>query len=83
VQALPYAFRVAKEEQPSGTLRVELDHEGERWTFGPDDADNMIVGPAGEFCRVGVQRMALADATNLKAQGSLAEAALQVARAFL
>src|SRR5206468_3287589 len=46
VQALPYAFRVAKEEQPPGTLRVELDFDGERWSFGPDDADNTITGPA-------------------------------------
>jgi uncharacterized protein (TIGR03084 family) len=83
VQALPYAFRVAKKEQPPGALRVELDHEGERWTFGADDADNTIAGPAGEFCRVGVQRMRLGDATGLKADGPLAEAALQVARAFL
>lgn len=83
VQALPYAFRVAKREQPPGTLGVELDYDGERWTFGPGDADNIISGPAGEFCRVGVQRMALADATSLKAEGPLAESALQVARAFL
>ena len=83
VQALPYAFRVAKREQPPGTLRVELDYEGERWTFGAEDADNTIAGPAGEFCRVGVQRMPLADATGLKADGPLAEAALQNARAFL
>jgi uncharacterized protein (TIGR03084 family) len=83
VQALPYAFRVAQREQPAGTLRVELDYEGERWTFGPEDADNTIQGPAGEFCRVGVQRMPLAEATGLKAVGPLAEAALQVARAFL
>jgi uncharacterized protein (TIGR03084 family) len=83
VQALPYAFRVAQREAPPGSLRVELDFEGDRWTFGPDDADNAIAGPAGEFCRVGVQRMRLADAANLKAEGPLAEASLQVARAFL
>lgn len=83
IQALPYAFRLAKREQPVGTLRVELDFEGDRWTFGPDDATDRIVGSAGEFCRVGVQRMKLADAGTLKAEGPLAEAALQVARAFL
>ena len=83
VQALPYAFRHVQREQPPGTLRVELDFEGERWTFGPDDADATISGPAGEFCRRGVQRLALADAPNLKAEGRLAEAFLEVARAFL
>jgi len=83
IQALPYAFSVAKREQPPGALRVELDFEGERWTFGPDDADNTIVGPAGEFCRLGVQRLKLEDAGGLKWEGALAEASLRSARAFL
>ncbi len=83
VQALPYAFRIARREQPAGTLRVELDFDGDRWTFGPEDADAKISGPAGEFCRVGVQRLKLSDAPGLKAEGPLAESALQVARAFL
>jgi uncharacterized protein (TIGR03084 family) len=83
VRALPYAFRVAKREQPPGVLLVELDHESETWRFGPGDADQKITGDAGEFCRVGVQRMKLADATTLKADGPLAQAALEVARAFL
>jgi hypothetical protein len=65
-------------------LRVELDAPGgETWTFGPEDADNRITGDAGEFCRVGVQRLRRRDATTLKAEGPLAEAALDVARAFL
>jgi uncharacterized protein (TIGR03084 family) len=83
IQALPYAFRHAQREQPPGTLRVELEFEGDRWTFGPDDADSTITGPAGEFCRRGVQRLALEDAPNLKAEGRLAEQFLEIARAFL
>jgi uncharacterized protein (TIGR03084 family) len=83
IQALPYAFRLAKREPPPGTLRVELDFQGERWGFGPEDADNRITGDALEFCRVGVQRLKASEATSLKAQGPLAEAALEVARAFL
>ena len=82
-RAFPYAFSHAKREMPTGTLRMELDFNGELWTFGPDEADNTITGDALEFCRVGVQRMKLADAKTLKAQGALAEEALQVARAFL
>ncbi len=82
-RALPYGFSHAKREMPIGTLRMELDFNGERWDFGPDQADSLITGDAGEFCRVGVQRMKLADATTLKAEGNLAEQALQVARAFL
>ena len=83
VRALPYAFRVAKREQPAGELRVDLTFDGEMWSFGPEHADNRITGDAQEFCRVGVQRMKRADATTLKAEGELADAALEVARAFL
>jgi uncharacterized protein (TIGR03084 family) len=82
-QAVPYAFNVAKQRQPTGTLRVVLDFDGEEWTLGPADADNTISGPAGEFCRVGVQRMKLSEATGLKAEGPLAQAALPILRAFL
>ena len=82
-RAFPYGFSYAKREMPTGTVRMELDYDGERWDFGPDRSDNLITGDAGEFCRVGVQRLKLADATTLKAQGRLAEEALQVARAFL
>ena len=82
-RAFPYAFTYAKREMPAGTLRMELDFNGERWDFGPDDADNLITGDAGEFCRVGVQRMKLTETATLKAEGPLAEEALQVARAFL
>lgn len=81
--ALPYAFSVAGIEQPPGTLRVELDFNGETWTFGPADADNRITGDALEFCELGVQRLKRADATTLKAEGALADAALTHARAFL
>jgi len=82
-KAMPYAFGVVKVEQPVGTLRVELDAEGDRWVIGPEDADNVISGDALEYCRVGVQRMRYEDAKTLKAQGPLAEAALRHARAFL
>lgn len=82
-RAMPYAFGVAKVEQPPGTLRVELDFAGDRWSLGPDDADNRITGDALEYCRVGVQRLPVTAATTLKADGPLAEAALRHARAFL
>lgn len=82
-RALPYAFRVAQREQPPGTLRVELDFNGDRWTFGPEDADNRVRGDALEFCRLGVQRLKRGEAQTLEAEGRLADAFLDVARAFL
>lgn len=84
VRALPYAFRVAGRELPEGDLRVELDlPSGTVWAHGPEDAPNRITGPAGEFCRLFVQRVRRKQATSVKAEGDLADAALDVARAFL
>jgi uncharacterized protein (TIGR03084 family) len=84
-RALPYAFSVAGREPVSGEqLRVELTlPSGARFTLGPTTAPNRIRGPAGEFCRVFVHRLAVDDATGLETEGSGAAAALEVARAFL
>jgi uncharacterized protein (TIGR03084 family) len=82
LRAVPYALGFAKVEQPAGTLRAELTYGGDTWMLGPDDADNVITGDALEFCRLGIRRIARAD-TSLKAQGPLAEAALDNLRAFL
>lgn len=84
IRALPYAFGVAGRERPSGALRVSLAApSGDTWRFGPDDAPNIVEGSAGEFCRLFVHRLRLADAVTLRAHGDGAVAALEVARAFL
>jgi uncharacterized protein (TIGR03084 family) len=83
-RALPYAFSYAGRPLPSTPLRVELDlPSGARWTHGPEDAPDRITGPAGEYCRVFVQRLSLSDAPHLAATGAGAREALLVARAFL
>jgi uncharacterized protein (TIGR03084 family) len=83
-RALPYAFSVAGRDRPDGELRVELTlPSGARFELGPADAPNRITGPAGEYCRLFVQRKALADTSGLRAEGDGAVAALEVARAFL
>ncbi|MGH9048389.1 MAG: maleylpyruvate isomerase family mycothiol-dependent enzyme [Acidimicrobiia bacterium] len=83
-RALPYAFSVAGRERPEGELRVELIlPSGAHWDFGPPDAPNRVTGPAGEYCRLFVQRIALDDTRDLRADGKGAVAALDVARAFL
>lgn len=83
--ALPYAFGVAGVEPPAGrTLRVELTGpNGDTWSFGPADATDRITGPAGQWCRLAVQRISRADRPDLHADGPLAELALDHARAFL
>ncbi len=83
-RALPYAYSVAGREAPPGPLRVELTlPSGAIWTFGPDDALSRITGPADEYCRVFVQRLHVRDASGLRYEGDVAEAALTVARAYL
>ncbi|MBT8199809.1 MAG: maleylpyruvate isomerase family mycothiol-dependent enzyme [Acidimicrobiia bacterium] len=80
--SLPYSFKLTGEEY-SGDLRIELNApEYKRWTFGPDDATNVITGTAGEFCRVAVQREKAAN-TNLEAEGELAQTALRIIRCYI
>jgi uncharacterized protein (TIGR03084 family) len=45
------------EEPPAGTVRLELvSPAGETWTWGPEDADDVVRGPAEDFCLVVTQR---------------------------
>jgi uncharacterized protein (TIGR03084 family) len=83
--ALPYAFGVADVSAPEGrTLRLEVTGpSGATWAFGPDNATDRITGPAGVWCRRATQRISAAEATELTADGPLAELALRYARAFL
>jgi N-acetylated-alpha-linked acidic dipeptidase len=82
-RALPYAFSVAGRDMPAAALRVELVlPSGAMWTYGPEGAADCVAGPAGDYCRVFVQRRSRAD-TSLEIQGDAAEAAMSVARAYL
>ncbi|HEY3097025.1 MAG TPA: maleylpyruvate isomerase family mycothiol-dependent enzyme [Acidimicrobiia bacterium] len=84
-RALPYAFSFAGREPPPGDIRVELTSPSgdETWEYGPEGSSNRITGPAGEFCRLFVQRMTRDEARGLVAEGDDAVAALEIARAFL
>jgi uncharacterized protein (TIGR03084 family) len=79
---LPYAFEQAGAEYP-GPIRVELTGPAyARWVFGPEDAEQVVKGAAGEWCRLVVRRLEPEDAGTLNATGEVAEAALQHARIF-
>jgi uncharacterized protein (TIGR03084 family) len=84
-RALPYALTVAGvEPPPDRTLRFDLvDPDGADWSFGPDDATDRIEGSMGEWCRLAVQRVDRAGTKALRSEGSLADLALENARAFL
>ena len=81
-RTLPYALALAG-EPPDAAVRCELtDPAGsETWRFGPPDAESAITGPAGEFCRVAVRRLAPAD-TRLTATGPHGATALRVLRTY-
>jgi uncharacterized protein (TIGR03084 family) len=86
-RTLTYAFDFAGHtpSAPLSELRLALTApDGATvWEFGDAGAPQVIEGAAGEWARVAVRRMPLADAHTLVAKGQLAEEALSVAKAYL
>jgi uncharacterized protein (TIGR03084 family) len=77
-RSLPYAFK--KAGHAYSPVRLEVIGPGyAKWVHGPDETDQRIKGPAGEWCRVAVRRMTPSQ-TTLRAEGEVAELALRIAR---
>ncbi len=81
-KTLPWAF-----EQAGYEYEVPVRIEGigplyAKYTVGPEGTGQVIRGPAGEICRVAVQRLHPDDAENLIVKGEEAQAALQVMRIY-
>ncbi|WP_040493502.1 TIGR03084 family metal-binding protein [Ilumatobacter nonamiensis] len=69
-------------DAPATPIRVELDApSGAGWTFGPDDAEQSVVGPALDFCLV-VTQCRHVDATDLVVTGDDAREWMEMAQAF-
>lgn len=82
VRARGHAFRVHDRRPPEGDVRVELDApDGSTWTWGEPDAADRVTGSAADFCLLAVQRVHRDD-TDLRAQGEVADAWLDVVQAF-
>jgi uncharacterized protein (TIGR03084 family) len=80
-RTLPYALSLAG-EAPAAVGCVLTAPDGlTTWTFGPDDAESEISGPAGAFCRVAAQRLDPA-ASGLHATGPHGATALRVIRTY-
>lgn len=81
-RTLPYAFGEVGEDAPTVTLRLTAP-SGERWEWGGDrdDADVVVEGEAGEWCRVAARRVAPAD-TSLRADGPRASRVLELVRTY-
>lgn len=82
VRAMPNSFRTNRRPVPAVPLRVELDAPGGGvWAWGPEDAADVVRGPARDFCLVVTQRRHPAD-TALEAVGPAAAEWLSIAQAF-
>lgn len=69
-------------EVPPGDVRVELTGpSGAVWRLGPDDAPDVVAGPAVDFCLVVTQRRHVDD-TTLEVTGPLARDWMERAQAF-
>ena len=80
-RTLPYALARAGEAPAAVRCSLTAPDEVTTWTFGPDDADSEITGPAGAFCRVAAQRLDPAD-SGLRATGPHGATALRVVRTY-
>jgi uncharacterized protein (TIGR03084 family) len=77
-----WSFTNCQMEVPQIQVRVELTApSGELWTWGPEDAGDIIRGSALGFCLVVVQRRHYAD-TDLVVTGSMAQKWMTVAQCF-
>jgi uncharacterized protein (TIGR03084 family) len=81
VRAMPFSFAVNGRALPEEPVRVELDWDGELWTWGEPDADSKVTGPALDFCLLVTQRRHRAD-TALRAEGEVADQWMDIAQAF-
>jgi len=77
-----WSYAVRGDEAPDAEVLVELvAPSGEPWAWGPDDADNIVRGPAEDFCLVVTQRRHVED-TELDVTGEAAADWMRVAQAF-
>ncbi|HWF80835.1 MAG TPA: TIGR03084 family metal-binding protein [Streptosporangiaceae bacterium] len=82
VRALPFSFVVNGLAPPTEPVRIELAWSGGAvWAWGPDDAANLVTGPALDFCLLVTQRRHRDD-TAIQARGQVAEQWLGIAQAF-
>ena len=82
VKTIPYAFMRAGRDDPP-TVRAELTSpSGQLWSFGPEDAQCVIEGPAGRFVRISARRITPAEAPEVTARGEKAEDVLELVRNY-
>lgn len=82
VRTRDFAYVVNQQVPPTAEFRVELaSPDGEKWTWGPENAGQRLTGPALDFCLLVTQRRHRDDLA-LVAEGPDVEHWLTVAQAF-
>jgi uncharacterized protein (TIGR03084 family) len=82
VRTRGFAYAANGEQAPATEVRVELiAPSGAIWTWGPEDAEQRVAGPAWDFARLVTQRVHRDD-TVLAATGEDADHWLSIAQAF-
>jgi uncharacterized protein (TIGR03084 family) len=82
VGARAFSFAAHGRSAPDAPVRVDLvSPSGETWTWGPEDADDRVSGPALDFCLVVTQRRHLDDVA-LRIEGPAATEWMSIAQAF-
>ncbi|MEV6770821.1 TIGR03084 family metal-binding protein [Nocardia sp. NPDC051030] len=82
VRTRNFAYMTHGKTAPTEEFRIELTApDGSLWTWGPEDAEQRISGPAVDFCQLVTQRRHLDDLT-LDVRGADAAEWLSLAQAF-
>lgn len=82
VRTRNYSYVTRGLEPNTDPIRIELfGPDGETWLFGEPSADQVVRGPALDFCQVVTQRRNVAD-THLEVVGDAAKEWMQYAQAF-
>lgn len=82
VRTRGFAYLVRGQEAPDAPVRVELAApSGETWTWGPEDAQQRVVGDGWDFALLATRRRHRDD-VDVRAEGADAEHWLDIAQAF-
>jgi uncharacterized protein (TIGR03084 family) len=82
VSTFGWSFANRKMEILDTPVRVELTGpSGDMWSWGPEEAKDMVKGPAEDFCLVAVQRRHVSD-TNLIITGETAQQWMSIAQVY-
>jgi uncharacterized protein (TIGR03084 family) len=82
VSTFKWSFKNRGLAVPEKPVRVVLTSPtGDLWVWGPEDAENIVSGPALDFCLVVTQRRNPAD-TGLNIRGEIAAGWIRIAQAF-